>query len=603
EDDAGPKSVEAQPQLWNPDGWPLHGPALLLLVTRGLEDVAVEVLLRRGASALRQLEARRLQQPQHHHDTDCLSCRWSACPGLASSASLRSQRSCRSEASGPCALFDSQVRLPALEGRLAVLPTASRRRRREAAGVEGAPNPEEGEAFVGKVLLRLDGLAAPQRRALVAQLLRWPLVQGVLACLAVATHLRGDGARKGRGGASTFHGALAQVQDLVAAAPRWDAARALHREVAACKDLSSSDIACEVESEAAAGGSGSCRDVQDQVLEAKLENSGGQTFRASCVRDGVTHSGYRSQDVMAAMGAGALSSNPDWDIDLYDYDVEVLGFFSGDVFACGLWLGDEWRVNSQGKVQNGPDRQFHVVPVGDRRPYLPHDVRNLPRLRPSTALLLTLMGKPCAGEVLLDPFGGVGTIAVEAACHFKGLSCITSDKDPSAFHTASAHWELARKSGVLQPGCSVESRHWDARRLKLPGSSVDLVVSDLPFLNRCAFDFKNGQEQSSTSARVGLAGVLRELSRVLRGQRRGEDGGPGRAVLLVQSRRMLEDALRYSEPCGLKLMAGTSQPNPRPVVIGGAACWVFLLQQERTRQQDEQCVARARPMHKFRKRK
>eukprot|EP00442_Polarella_glacialis_P056268 CAMPEP_0115097606 /NCGR_PEP_ID=MMETSP0227-20121206/30592_1 /TAXON_ID=89957 /ORGANISM="Polarella glacialis, Strain CCMP 1383" /LENGTH=140 /DNA_ID=CAMNT_0002491909 /DNA_START=57 /DNA_END=475 /DNA_ORIENTATION=+ len=72
EDDAGPKSVEAQPQLWNPDGWPLHGPALLLLVTRGLEDVAVEVLLRRGASALRQLEARRLQQPQHHHDTSQL---------------------------------------------------------------------------------------------------------------------------------------------------------------------------------------------------------------------------------------------------------------------------------------------------------------------------------------------------------------------------------------------------------------------------------------------------------------------------------------------------------------------------------------------------
>ncbi|OLQ14905.1 Malonyl-CoA-acyl carrier protein transacylase, mitochondrial [Symbiodinium microadriaticum] len=47
-----------------------------------------------------------------------------------------------------------------------------------------------------------------------------------------------------------------------------------------------------------------------------------------------------------------------------------------------------WKVTSQGTVQGGAERNFHVVPVGDRRLHLPYDVRNLPRLRPSTALFL-----------------------------------------------------------------------------------------------------------------------------------------------------------------------------------------------------------------------
>ncbi|CAK9106105.1 unnamed protein product [Durusdinium trenchii] len=268
-----------------------------------------------------------------------------------------------------------------------------------------------------------------------------------------------------------------------------------------------------------------------------------------------------------------------------------MGFFSDELFVCGIWLQDEWRVNPRGELHNGADRNFHCVPVGDRRPYLPHDVRNLPRLRPSTALLMLKMAKPCPGERLLDPFGGVGTIAVEAACRFPGLLCISSDKDPSACHTASLHCQLAKKMGVLQPGSSLERRQWDARKLKLADHSVDLVVSDLPFLNRCDFDFHEKGREGSTSARQGLAAVLRELSRMLRGV--WSSGTPGLAILLVQSRHILEDALRYSDGC-LRLQDPTRRgiragsapdPNPRPVVIGGAACWIFVL--ENTTKQTE----------------
>eukprot|EP00435_Cladocopium_sp_Y103_P013394 s1466_g3.t1 len=93
--------------------------------------------------------------------------------------------------------------------------------------------------------------------------------------------------------------------------------------------------------------------------------------------------------------------------------------------------------------------------------------------------------------------------------------------------------------------------------------SVDLIVSDLPFLNRCDFDFDDSGGRG-TSARQGLAAVLRSCARVLKEQR--NEGGPGLALLLVQSRHMLEDALRYSDNC-LKLQEG-------PVVFNGFCCAV-----------------------------
>ena len=42
------------------------------------------------------------------------------------------------------------------------------------------PKGEQGEAFVGKLLLRLDGLSGVERQALLRKVLQSPLVQGVL---------------------------------------------------------------------------------------------------------------------------------------------------------------------------------------------------------------------------------------------------------------------------------------------------------------------------------------------------------------------------------------------------------------------------------------
>ncbi|CAJ1397011.1 unnamed protein product [Effrenium voratum] len=486
-----------------PSSWPREGPVLMLLMARGLEDVALRALQGCIQKAYRPLD------PAHIHQDSCQES--GSCP--------RAHRSVLS----------------------VVLPEVSDQHLAALAATEAddawpcaSPVGEEGEAFVGKALLRLDAFGRQQRRQLLRLAMSSGLFQGALAFVA-AKDVESSGARVGRGAETQFQGSLAQVEALVASSPCWVAARTLHSEAQA-------------------------------LLGRPGSRPGRQSFRASCVRDG-RHKGFRCQDVMAAMGAGALQANGDLDIALYDYEMELLGFLSGPIFACGIWLGPEWRVNSRGEIQKGPERNFHVVPVGDRRGYLPFDVRNLPRLRPSTALALLNLAKPRTGERLLDPFGGVGTIAVEAACRFPGLICISSDKDATACHTAAAHCQLAKKLGALQIGSSLEHRRWDARKLKLEDNSVNLIVSDLPFLNRCDFDFDGSQ-----GARQGLAAVLREMARVL--------AGSGRAVLLVQSRHMLEDALRYSAGCGLELQESCQgQRNPRAVLIGGAACWVFLLHQ------------------------
>eukprot|EP00435_Cladocopium_sp_Y103_P016230 s1466_g4.t1 len=404
-----------------PSDWPEDGPVLLLLLARGLEDVAIHVLQHLESAQRPAVEA-------HLHSEGCLettatcprrpgasvSYLW---PPLASHRWTALSATQDADARWPCAL----------------------------------PKAEEGEAFVGKLLLNLSAFATCQRRHVLRYLLHCGLFQGILAFLTAADDIQSEGARSGRGSETSFHGSLRQLEDadmaclsnpkiliwqvqpeLVATSPRWAAARQLHRE--ASLDESQSD-----------------------------ERSRTVTrFRASCVRDG-QHKGFRSQDAMAAMGAGAMVANEDLEIETWKLDWEVFGFLSGQLFACGLWLGEEWRVNPRGEVYGGAERNFHC----DRRTYLPHDVRNLPRLRPSTALLMLNMAGPRPGELLLDPFGGVGTISVEAACRFPALLCISSDKDPGACHTAAMHCQLAKKMGRLQPGSRLETRKWDARKLKL----------------------------------------------------------------------------------------------------------------------------------------
>lgn len=589
------------PCVWTPAGWPLDGAALLLLVTRGLEDVVAKSLLDESLQRTFRRASEVGEDVGTFHSVEAASPRSHQCSpqrpvnlsrnfvsspnskkddmsfvadfDMLSMLHVKPQERPRAHAPKDIELSESSnfirrtsdeespevVPLSSedvvdrftgssvLEGRLSALPVsrcpATDATSCGALGVAAQGHQGDGASFVGKLLLRLDGLSDAERWSLCHKVQQSPVIQGALACLAVATDIQPEGRWEG-GEPCVCEGALAQLRDVVAQASRWESAR----------EIVSESLGCGI--------------------------GEGARFRASGVRDGVLHRGYRSQDMMAAMASGAQLANASWQICSHNYDVEVFGFLSDGIFSCGIWLGGEWQLTNEGNVKNAQDRHFNVVPYGDRRPYLPQSMPQLLSFRPSTALLMTLVGRPRVGEVLLDPFGGIGTIALEAACRFGGLTCITSDKDPTLYNVASTHCAVARKNGYLQPTSTLKSRHYDARKMKVKDCSIDLVVSELPSLSK--FCVKGGVATQSVTE--GLGAVVQELCRILRTERAG-GGGAGLAILLVQNRRLVTDALAACPNLMLELVPPSEpycETNPRLVMIGDITCFLFVLRRTDT---------------------
>ena len=371
--------------------------------------------------------------------------------------------------------------------------------------VEILPQPRValGEAAVGKLLAH----ASPSRDSL-ARLQQAPVVQAVLAYVAAAKLPQDN--------------VIADVTELVGSSPHWSNA---------------------IELLAATG----VRDVA--------------AFRASGACSGRMHRGFGSEDVMRAMGAGVLSSTPAWTVDLYDYDVELFGALCDGHFACGLLLGGEWRTNA-----NPKRRQYGVAPFteGAGRPYLKgsRSPWYMPRLRPSTALLLLNLADIQPGHVVLDPFGGSGTLAIEAAVHVPRVHAISSDTDHRTSSAAIANMKLARDYG-LADGSMLEAHDWDATDLTtLDSGSVDRIVTDLPFGHRCRWDVQ-----------AELPLFLAEATRVLR-------PGSGQAVLLMpgyQRVSMLLNTSSQSESGASGHLDGIDLVERRRVAIGGFGCWALTL--------------------------
>jgi cytochrome-b5 reductase len=142
-----------------------------------------------------------------------------------------------------------------------------------------------------------------------------------------------------------------------------------------------------------------------------------------------------------------------------------------------------------------------------------NDYSHRPHMRPSRAaallrLLFAPQTPPCSplrpnGAVLLDPCGGIGILALEAA-RFARLESISMDLDPSAASAARQNAAAASAAGVLLGSLSVVTA--DAASAKgcsaLRAGAVDAVVADLPY--------------GVLHARMDVGRLLVELARVVR---------------------------------------------------------------------------------------
>lgn len=243
-----------------------------------------------------------------------------------------------------------------------------------------------------------------------------------------------------------------------------------------------------------------------------------------------------------------------WKVSLEAYDAEVFAIISNDVAVVGLPLFPEWRGSATGLSQR-PER-FFVLPR-EVRPYLCPDAHmkvGKMRLRPSTCYLLLRLAGVHAGCRVLDPLGGVGTIAIEAAVRWPGVLAQTSDISADA--TRAARLNVQQAQSVLAAGSSVSVAEEDARKLSLESGSVGMVVTDVPFGNRNRTVHVTGL----------LPALVSEFGRVLRLH--------GRAVFLSTR----SHARQLAQLVDSAVVPTFRQHECRKVVVGGWPAAVLVLE-------------------------
>lgn len=138
---------------------------------------------------------------------------------------------------------------------------------------------------------------------------------------------------------------------------------------------------------------------------------------------------------------------------------------------------------------------------------------------PVIAGIMCRLAKLHAGDVVLDPMCGAGTLLVVAAGSANLAAVIGCDISQRAVRDAAAN--LARR------GVAGTVLRADAGQLPLPAGSVDRVLTNLPF----------GKRVGSHDNNVELyPRVLRELTRVLTRQ--------GRAVLLTEDKTVFRQSVQ-----------------------------------------------------------
>ncbi|MAS38258.1 MAG: hypothetical protein CL610_29950 [Anaerolineaceae bacterium] len=111
-----------------------------------------------------------------------------------------------------------------------------------------------------------------------------------------------------------------------------------------------------------------------------------------------------------------------------------------------------------------------------RRPYKQHHAPG--SLKPTVAAAMLQLAQAEPGQHLIDPFCGAGTVLIEAS--LAGLNAVGGDIDADVLQYAAAN----ARSADLRPGLM----QWDATRIPLPCSSMDLAITNPPWGRQITVD-------------------------------------------------------------------------------------------------------------------
>lgn len=225
--------------------------------------------------------------------------------------------------------------------------------------------------------------------------------------------------------------------------------------------------------------------------------------------------GYLRRDAAKALARGLAGVFPDsWKPAEENASIEVWLTIDQGTAVCGVRLSDHTMRHRTYKHEHQPAS-----------------------LRPTIAAAMVRLARARAGETLVDPLCGAGTILAEQLAVGRGVNVVGGDIERSAVRMT--------QSNLLRLG-EPDIYWWDARALPLAPSSVHHIVSNPPF-----------GKQLATPTAIGplYRSIIREFHRVL--------VPGGQAVLLVSDADTLEQAIA---PWGWK-----AKKKTRVLVLGQMA--------------------------------
>ncbi|XP_068170491.1 tRNA (guanine(6)-N2)-methyltransferase THUMP3 [Antennarius striatus] len=254
-------------------------------------------------------------------------------------------------------------------------------------------------------------------------------------------------------------------------------------------------------------------------------------FRVTCNRAGDKHS-FSSNEAARDFG-GAVQEFFQWKADMTKFDIEVLLNIHKDEVVIGIALTEE-SLHRRNISHFGPTT-----------------------LRSTLCYGMLRLCNPQLSDVIIDPMCGTGAIPLEGAIEFNSSFYIAGDNyDMAVKRTVNniCHIQKRRADKGSAFGLPIDTVQWDLCNLAMRTSSVDIIITDMPFGKRMGSRRKNWDLYPS---------CLREMARVCR-------PASGKAVLLTQDKKCFSKAV--SRMGGLWRKLHTVWVN-----VGGLHAAVYLL--------------------------
>ncbi|KAF2349917.1 THUMP domain [Trinorchestia longiramus] len=274
------------------------------------------------------------------------------------------------------------------------------------------------------------------------------------------------------------------------------------------------------------------------------DDGSGPSFRVCCNRAGTDHV-FGSPEAARQLGA-AINDRFSWPVRMKHYLVEVnLNITDSEctprhyLVEVNLNITDNFVYVSLGLTKE-PLYRRNLVSFGPTN------------LRATLCYSLVHLARPRPGDLVLDHMCGGGSITIEGALCFPHCFHVGGELNSKAVDRAATNLKhMEEQKGASLPAGLLK---WDATKIPFRDSSVDVVVSDLPFGKRSG---------SRVDNRTLYLSALQETARIVR-------PGSGRAVLLTHDRNSMIKNLTL-------VRKFWRNPSTRTINIGGLYAGVFLL--------------------------